>query len=188
MLRVVDLTQASPRRTVHVFGTRTDDPGHGSIEFTLAPGVGGSTLSLLLTAAPDAKAPARARRFTLMPSLETELLSAAPLRTAQELLEASLTGSGQVPLQVEDYLHVFAHTRRSVLHVDIQPLGWSTRRALPYARLAAVVFCESEFAYDEYLAVALGLQIRLPQGAPLKVGMIHRPCQKPMLLLLGEPV
>ncbi|HAQ89247.1 MAG TPA: hypothetical protein DCR78_22800 [Pseudomonas sp.] len=121
-----------------------------------------------------------------LPIVSTDHLAAGQLLAAHQLLEASLIGSGPVPLLVDDYVQVFDGVASGQLTVEIQPLGWSVRSALPYKRLMAVVFAPAEMAYDEYLAVAVGLQARLPEGAPFKAGMIHRPLQQPMLLLLGQ--
>jgi len=123
--------------------------------------------------------------FRGLPIVPIDRPATRQLVAAQELIEASLVGSGPVPLLVDDYVQVFGGAV-GPLTVEIQPLGWSFRSALPYKRLVAVVFAKDDLAYDEYLAVALGLQARLPERALFKVGLIHRPFQRPMLLLLGQ--
>ncbi|GEM_PF-889223 len=183
MLKVVDLAGSSPRFTTHCFG-RKHRECTVAVELRLEPDVPSGLRLLMevsaLQAWPDGE------RVTRLTIVTTDQSAAGQLLAAHQLLEASVVGNGPVPLLVDDYVQVFDGVAGGQLTVEIQPLGWSVRSALPYQRLVAVVFAPVELAYDEYLAVALGLQARLPEGAPFKAGMIHRPLQQPMLFLLGQ--
>lgn len=184
MLKVVDLTGSRPRVTTHCFGPERSEHAV-AVELRLEPDAR-SGLRLLMEMSARQPWPDGERVFWRLPIVATDQLAASQLLAAHQLLEASLVGNGPVPLLVDDYLQVFDGAAGGQLTVEIQSLGWSVRSALPYKRLVAVVFAPVELAYDEYLAVALGLQARLPKGAPFKAGMIHRPLQQPMLFLLGQ--
>jgi hypothetical protein len=184
MLKVVDLTGSSPRITTHCFGPERSEHAV-SVQLRLEPDVP-SGLRLLIEMSARQPRPDGESVTRLLPIVATDQPAAGQLLAAHQLLEASLIGSGPVPLLVDDYVQVFDGAAGGQLTVEIQPLGWSVRTALPYKRLVAVVFASVELAYDEYLAVALGLQARLPEKAPFKAGLIHRPCQQPMLFLLGQ--
>ncbi|WP_139375114.1 hypothetical protein [Stutzerimonas stutzeri] len=154
------------------------------VELRLEPDVPSGLRLLIKIPAPQARPDGE--RVTRLSIVATDQPAAGQLLAAHQLLEASLVGNGPVPLLIDDYAQVFEGVAGGQLTVDIQPLGWSMRTALPYKRLVAVVFAPVEMAYDEYLAVAVGLQSRLPEGAPFKAGLIYRPFQQPMLLLLGQ--
>ncbi|MUT70743.1 hypothetical protein [Stutzerimonas frequens] len=186
MLKVVDLTGSSPRFTTHCFGQKRKDCAV-EVELRLEPD-GPSGLRLLIQISARQRWPDGQIVTRSLPIVAADHLATGQLLAAHQLLEASLMGSGPVPLLVDDYAQVFDGVAGGQLTVDIQPLGWSMRTALPYKRLVAVVFAPVEMAYDEYLAVAVGLQARLPEAAPFKAGLIHRPFQQPMLLLLGQRV
>lgn len=182
MLKVIDSTGSSTRITIHNFGAERYDDDVAMMELRLEHDAR-SGLQLMMEMKTQQFEPEG--RQGLLPIIAVNQSAVSQLRVAHQLLEASLVGSGPSPLQIDDYLQVFSGSCGGQLAVEIQPLGWSVRSALHYKGLLAVVFAPVDFAYDEFLTVALGLQSRLTDNAPFKAGFIHRPLQQPMLLLLG---